>query len=279
MSLSSSLLVLASLLPAQAPASVRIDQDFRGKQLPVDPLELIPKKAIEWVKPEEGGLRVTLTADQAARRTTAVSSKTPLVGDFEITASYEVLSLGKPRVGYGAGVNLTIQPDRNQQKLANVARYWMGDGKDGYVTRAKVTAKQVLIDNPPIPTEARSGRLRLRREGETVYYLVADGFDQPFKEIFKYNYGSDDVGLVRFVAGTGTDPIDLDVRLISLRIGAPDTRTVAVEDGAGAVAPSAAAPRRSLLPLLLLFAGLLVLFVVGLCWALRKRTLEESIDA
>jgi len=267
MSLSGSLLLLAALLPGQQPAGV-IDQDFRSKEAPAAPLKFVPPKAGEWVKAEEEGLRVTLTANEAKGRVVAIASESPLVGDFEITASYEVLSVGQPQIGYGAGVNLTIQPDGAQAKLANVARYWLADGRDGYVARVK---KNGNVNRPPIPTDAKTGRLRLKREGATVSFLVADGFDQPFNEIFKCDYGDDVVGLIRFVAGPGNAPVDLDVRLISLKIEPLGPSTAA--------ATPSIVTRRSLFPLILILSALALLFGGSLWWIWRKRSVRQPIES
>ena len=72
------------------------------------------------VRPDPAGLRITLPADRPQNFAVAVVSKFSLVGDFEVTGSYELLSATQPKEGYGVGVCLWVATDPGRRKFAKV---------------------------------------------------------------------------------------------------------------------------------------------------------------
>ena len=69
---------------------------------------------------------------------------------------------------------------------------------------------------PRLPTTDTTGKLRLVRKGHELTYLVAGG--EQFLELFKTDFGNDDLKLLRFVVQTSDGPSTVTVRLVDLRV-------------------------------------------------------------
>jgi ribosomal protein S27E len=219
MTLTHSLVVLATLLPGQAPAP-DFYHDFRGGR-PLPPnLSLFGLDAEEVVKPEDGGLRITPPVDGKQTFGWGVSTQFTLSGDFEVTGTYELLSVEPPVKGKGGGVGvaLNVLPNADPRKFAKVGRFVRAEDGDVYVA-------QFWNKDPPkdhhwltVPTETLAGQLRLVRKGSTLHYLVADGPGDDFREIAQWEYGTEDLSMVRFIANNNSSPTALDARLVDLKI-------------------------------------------------------------
>jgi hypothetical protein len=272
MSLSGCLITLAGLLAGQPPTELY--QDFRGGKMPQAPLKLVgPTDLNERVRPEEKGLRITLPKDRPKRQAVGIAPDFPLVGDFEITASYEILDADQPTSGFGVGVNLLVATTHNQSdKVAFVARFWLNDGRSGYLSRITFKNPPQINKFPFDPTDVKIGRLRLKREGEMLHYLVSDDLEQDFKEIFQHEFGREDIASVRFVANTGEAPWNVNVRLIDFKV-----RSEGVP--ASDPAPISSPTRRSLLPLLMGMSALLLLLAAVFFWLWSKTRLAKPADA
>lgn len=283
MSLSGSLLLLAALLPDQAPAT-DFAYNFRSGVLPSpDRMALAGVDKTVEVTPEEGGLRIKILGNRTLDGV-GMETKFPLTGDFEITASYEILSAEPPTKGYGVGVNLAIMPADWQHKMATLFRNWTVENGSIFQTRIKLTEPMPLDEYHWEPTETLKGQLRLRREGTSLSYLVNEGLGQPFREINRVEYGTDNIDRVRLVANTGRGPGKLDVRLLDVQMhwgGLPDhdatapVLAVADTDSGAEAAPVDARKSRQLWPLV---AGLLFLLTVSFLtfYLLQKRRVKAA---
>src|SRR5262249_24402999 len=107
-----------------------------------------------------------------------------------------------------------------------------------------------------VPTQARVGQLRLRREGSTLRYLVAEGLGEDFHEIFQQDFGKEDVEIVRFIVNNHNCPVGVDARLVDLKArpsGRP--RALASAGGEGPVGRANALAAARLAGLVLLAAA------------------------
>jgi DNA-directed RNA polymerase subunit RPC12/RpoP len=224
MRFSCSLLVLAAFLPGQAPGTDFV-HDFRGGNMP-SPNRMVLNGVDKMVeaKPEEGGLRIKVLANRG-KAGAGLQTKFSLTGDFEITASYEILSFDKPATGYGVGVYLTISPAAWKNKRATLARCWTPQTGSGFQP-VFILAGPVPINRTGWePSETMKGQLRLRREGDKLFYLINEEVGQPFREILQCDYGTEAVDMVRLVANPGSSPAAVDVRLLDIQMhwgGLPD---------------------------------------------------------
>src|SRR5262249_28486074 len=144
-------------------------QDFRNKRPLSGDFRLGGPDPDNEMKLEDEGLRITLAADRPQNWVAEVHPNVPLIGDFEFTATYELLSAQQPVKGYGVGVNLTIQDKQQRKIFAKVSR----------VNRPNVGSVYFAEHWPPYdartrPSDAKSGQLRLTRVGETLYFLVSE---------------------------------------------------------------------------------------------------------
>ena len=86
--------MLQAALPQTQPSGEEVYQDFRQGRLPLPPLVLLGVDADTRIKAEDGGLRIAVTAKDSPQsaRLGVAWPKANLAGDFEITATYELLS-------------------------------------------------------------------------------------------------------------------------------------------------------------------------------------------
>jgi hypothetical protein len=216
------LLVLV-LLTGRATAS-DFHHDFRGGgALPAE-LALQGPNAEAVVKQEAGGLHITLPTDGKQTKGWGVAVRITLSGDFEITGSYELLSAEPPLNGRTAGVAIGIAPDAKRVKFTKVGRFVRDGGENVYIC-------EFWSKDPPkpwrfelTPTETRSGKLRITRQGSIVRCLVAEGLDAEFQEIFQEDFGEDDLQEIVFIANNNASPTPVEARLLDLTIRSDTSR-------------------------------------------------------
>jgi serine/threonine protein kinase/DNA-directed RNA polymerase subunit RPC12/RpoP len=214
-------LLLQAALPPTPKPPAEIYQDFRSGQPLLPSLRLIGRDSNTVARPEDKGLRITLSPDRNNHDPVGVATSFSLVGDFVITATYELLSASRPSEGYGTGISLSVFTDPQRTKFAKVGRFQRA--KEG-----SVYATEFWISNPPPdkvwhfhsePTEAKSGQLRLVRDGSIMRFLVADGSENKFHQIDERNFGTEDLALVQLeVVDSGSSGNRVDARLVELKI-------------------------------------------------------------
>ena len=182
-------LALACLIVLLAPAANRLDAqapvkpeqrqgkevyyDFRGGMPLPATLGLVGPDAEQVVKPEKDGLRITLPAEGSRSPAWGIRTTFSLSGDFELTATYEFLTVEPPAKGGGSGVSFNLEPTAEQTKFAKLGRL-LRPKEDLYLAEYRT--------KPPTPgtgqltekTATRIGMLRFQRQGTRLRYLVAD---------------------------------------------------------------------------------------------------------
>jgi hypothetical protein len=263
MGLSGSLLLLTAVLPGQ-PSPSDLYQDFRGRQAPAPFLEMIGPNSGQVIHPEEEGLRITLPTNGQQTWGWGVGARCRLAGDFEVTGTYQVLSIERPVRGSGAVIALQVAPDTDRDKWARIGHVVHLNGSTAYQTEVW-TKKQSPQDYKAraVPTQASGGRLRLVRQGTILRCQAAEGAEEDFLDVYEGEFGTDDLTIVRFVANNNSSPTSVDVRLVDLKIHCEGMKRQEV------VAPP---PRRMPRGLFLVLAFFLVLLAVGLWFYLRRRT-------
>ena len=196
-------------------------QDFRGSRSLNSSLKLIGPDVDAVTKQEDLGLRITLPKDRAVNGGVAVMTLFSLVGDFEVTGSYELLHADQPAKGYGVGVSLNLETNEARDKFTKIARAMRV--KDGSVYVTEYWRNNAPRTTRHFRSRLRRGpdRLRLVRVGSKVRFLVADGAGNDFREIKQQEFGTDDIADVRFVvADSGSPGNAVDARLVDLKIRA-----------------------------------------------------------
>lgn len=257
-------------------------QDFRG-QPPQPPEFRVEGPDLDAVtKAEEAGFRITLPKKRKAHRPVEIASTFVVMGDFEITGTYELLAADMPTDGYGVGVCLNVATTRDLHKFLKVSRvlrptasvfmaeYWT-KGADDW-------------QGPQVPTEARSGQLRLVREGSRARCQASAGPGQEFMTILeKEAFGTEDMVYLRFQVTDGNKPgYAVDARLIDLRVrhgraGQPHVAEP-VTPPPSAPPQVASSPRSSPLRALLLVGilSIILLTAFALAWFINLRRRDSS---
>ncbi len=256
------LLVLTALLPGQQPG-VDFYHDFRGgKPLPTQ-LSLMGPAPEDHIKPEAEGLRIRPPQNGQQTMGWGVLTTFPLSGDFEVTGRFEILTIDPPTTQGGAGVALNLLHDGQRSKFAKVGRFRFLTGGEAFV--AECWGK--LLPAPPVwedfPTRAKSGRLRLAREGSMLRFLVAEGEEADFQKIWELEFGAEDVESARFIVNNNKSPTALDVRLIDFQVRTGNPAAVPL--------PAVTAKAGPAVLLLVLVGLMLVLVLIGLAVWLRQR--------
>src|SRR5438477_8629467 len=91
------LIGLAVPSAARGQPPINLYQDFRGQNPLQAGFAFVGEEADKFTERESGGYHVNLPANRKARgvlRGVGVATNVPVAGDFEITATYELLSAG-----------------------------------------------------------------------------------------------------------------------------------------------------------------------------------------
>jgi len=215
-------MAMPAFVLAQPPAGNHYYQDFRKKAELIDELKHFGADMDDVSKKEDAGLRVTLTAKREWKGAVGIQTTIPLTADFEITAGYEIIAMERPPLGSpGVGVAINIANEPDMQNFGKLGRFMLF--KYGSVHLAESWHRDLPKDNPlrvwkTEPTEAKSGRIRLKRESDIVHYLSADGLDQEFRELDSREFNERDIKLVRLLVTNNNSPALIDARLVDLRI-------------------------------------------------------------
>ena len=188
----------------------RFAQDFQS-QLSPQAIELIGGEApSRFCRLDSGGLRCTIPTGSTDVTFCGASVKFVVKGDFEITGAYKILRLPQPNKGHGAGAKISIMDYREEK--ASLQRLCLGDGRQVYSAhRAEMKDGSYEHDSEIVPTDATSGRLRLKRSGTTIQYLVAEGDGGEFRELRKAEFTDGDLVRVYFAAQTGEAATGVDI--------------------------------------------------------------------
>lgn len=243
------------LLPAMAfpqgegPAlKAKFYEDFRKGDPKNAALRPIRDSNFVW---ENGGARVLIPAGQGKIPTTGVSAAFQIKGDFEITASYEILKAEKPTDGYGVGVSMfvAINPDNDGKLAVSLSRRLMPKGNQQFL------AHRMKPDGEPKdlyrtrPAKANTGKLRVKRVGSRVSFYVADG-DADFVPIYvdakakklDTDWGGDEIRYFQIGGDAGDSEAALDLRILDLTVHAEELPGLSASTPAKPAPPTVAPP-------------------------------------
>ena len=195
-------------------------QDFRQQQELLPGLTLFGPDPTEVARFEKEGLRITFPPKRENPDRVGVQLKDRIKGDFEITATYEILKGTQPTEGSGVGVELFVAtgtPIKEELGVFRVARVNEGE--------VHMTARTTMDEGKPryhapqhFPSDCKSGRLKITRVGSEATLWAAEGDSKVFLELGREELGPEDVTLVRLNAYPGHRQNELDVRIKDLRV-------------------------------------------------------------
>jgi predicted RNA-binding Zn-ribbon protein involved in translation (DUF1610 family) len=198
---------------------------------------------------ETGGARVLIPAGQGKIPTTGVSAAFQIKGDFEITASYEILKAEKPTDGYGVGVSMfvAINPDNDGKLAVSLSRRLMPKGNQQFLAhRMKPDAKDLFRTRP---AKGNTGKLRVKRVGAMLSCFVADG-DADFVPIYvdgkakkmDFDFGADEIRYFQIGGDAGDSEAALDLRILDLTVHAEELPGLSASTPAKPGPPTPAPP-------------------------------------
>ena len=146
-----------------------LSQNFRDGQPPAEFWNAFGEDGL--LQPAPGGMRMTFQADRASLAPAGLSTRCDFSGDFEVSMSYQMLSVQNPTKGYGSGVNIWLQFKSNKNHIAKIAHYHRP--RDGNVFFLDFRVGEVEESNVEmIPTSESEGRIALKREGSNLVFLA-----------------------------------------------------------------------------------------------------------
>jgi len=182
--------------------------DFRQKQFDhsaLAPFGYNTLYGLRLLKPELGGLRITIPNHQGhTKPSMGFLPLRKIHGDFEIAASYELLSVEHPKTGAGAGAGLYILAEGTLH-AASFRRCVSQDGDDVFFVHVSTRNKKGKRrpQYKYFPAKTKSGKLCLNRTGSTLQFFAVEGDGDERRKLHEVEFGASTIGLVR--VGTTTD--------------------------------------------------------------------------
>jgi serine/threonine protein kinase len=272
--------------PPSGPGLREFYQDFRGSKAVNSQLRLWSADDLNAItRFEAEGLRVTMPAGRPVTWPVEVRTSFAISGDFEVTASYELLSAARPTKGYGVGVTLNIADHGDRNKFAKMSRSVLPKKGSVFHSQFWVNSPRHADQERTKPTLSRIGQLRLLRKGTVLQGLAADGLEGNFEEILTIKqFGTENMNSVLLgVMDSGGPGFAVDARLLDFRVRASNFVPKPDATSQGIDFPTTSEPERKSGPKSWLAAlGIMVLLsfaILVVCLLVRRRRAVDSLQS
>jgi Protein of unknown function (DUF1583) len=198
---------------------------FRGSRWDEKMFRPTGPNTLRALQVDSGGLRITLGSSRTNSVPVGLCTRFGVRGDFEISMTFEILRIDKPPRGNGAGASIWVSMASSTRDAAGVARLVRPGGEQAFTTfwaKTPVGQKREYYGGKSLSAQTQSGKLRLVRKGAELTFLIAQSPTSAFQELYKSDWGTDDLDIVRFAAEDGGSPALVDVRIKDVRIRADD---------------------------------------------------------
>jgi beta-lactamase regulating signal transducer with metallopeptidase domain len=206
--------------------------DFRDGHFDRD--HLLPVGSLStysWtlLKPEPRGLRITIPWHQGKEKPTlGIAPTLKIHGDFQITATYELVAADTPEVFLPVGGQIYVMAEKTLNG-ASILRGVMPEGKQVYCLYWALRDETGRKSRSEIAlAETRRGRLRFVRTGESLLFLVAEDDDEEFKELKKVKFGREPIGLFRAESITNGTPCTAETLWSDIDISAEKLEAIEI---------------------------------------------------
>jgi hypothetical protein len=98
---------------------------------------------------------------------------------------------------------LLVKPPGSWDKFASAGRFRRVDQSVYSMVHSWKVGNDPKVDAGTMPTGSSTGRFRLIRTGPTLLFQVAEGESPAFREIFRTNFGNQDLEFIRLAATPG----------------------------------------------------------------------------
>jgi serine/threonine protein kinase len=223
----------------EQPLSLFFHQDFRSGTDLDAPFVTFGPDADSYCRAETGGYRITLPAGRRKSDPVGIVLPGPVQGDFEITTTYEIVHIDRPRGDFGVGFELYVMTATDTKEALGCYRLLRNQNGEVVACTRMTTenGKRAYKPRKFAPATSRSGRLRLTRKGTEATFSAADGPAEEFQEVGRYDLGSEDLKIVRLGAITGSTLAGSDVRILDLTVRAGSPAGADVQHSFNANAP------------------------------------------
>lgn len=177
----------------------------------------------ESVFQEVEGYRFWLPAGVPGTAQTGVYSYFALAGDFEVSCAYELLNLQPPKTGYGSSIGLAvdIEGDGGWGEILRSVKVSDGHGYSFQsVLKGRKGEKQEKAGF--VGTNAKGGRIGLRRVKQELIFLTADDPAGPLQEMERLPFTDKTIRAVRFFADPGGSATAIDGRVRDFKVQAEE---------------------------------------------------------
>jgi LPXTG-motif cell wall-anchored protein len=213
---------LLYLAPAVGAADLKAELDCAGDNRRLDThfgrYGYLPRKSVFTEPP---GVRFQLPASKGVDQT-GLYSYFALGGDFEITASYELIWLPAAKAGYGVSCGIAVDTGGPGGSVS-LARGYVSEKGSGYVvSRGQPAGKGIKYETQHYPAQGKAGRLALRREKSELICLIANSWNGDLEELCRVPFTAATVRKVRLFADPGGSSAAMDVRLGHVKLRAEE---------------------------------------------------------
>lgn len=200
-------------------------QDLRSPKFPPPAVLEIANEEGEQksVRRDPEGVRIRINGSESGFPPYGITPRFRVCGDFEITVSFEIVTLNKPILGYGASVSIWVMVDAPTVDAVTMARSnrpWDGNVWVADKGWWDVGEKKYHHNNHSFPTQCAAGKLRLVRIGSNVHFLAAEGDTSEFQELHQVDYKIDELTQIHLGVDTGGDKGPAEILLTDIRIRA-----------------------------------------------------------
>jgi hypothetical protein len=226
------------------------------------------------VRFEPDGLRLSLPRGYPGLRPgTGLTFPVAAQGDFEVTATYDILQEPEPAAAGAQTTRFTLDAVMEGPGATTVATLSrnvnaaMGTRFFAWMRVWDEAADKDRMRNKWFPAKTKTGRLRMTRTGSDLSYHASEGPDGDFFLITRFPFVTEDLKAVRLVGATGDPGVALEVRATDLRL-----RAESLPGKPGLPEPAAGAGRKGWLAAGILVGLALVGSSVLVVWLLVRRS-------
>jgi len=167
--------VVLGVIAGQA-AAEQLEINLTGKGNPESLIKFVGPNVQSATELTDDGLVIRLPVDAPGRPQVGVETRFWVSGNFEITGEYEIVKTEEPSKGYGLGLILRIIKDSRPGQRGFISRFLHPRHGSVYSTNIATSAQEGMKNSEQYyPTNAMSGQLKLKREGATLSFRVAEG--------------------------------------------------------------------------------------------------------
>lgn len=177
----------------------------------------------KWIQHDGASLRFRIPAVKDVPQL-GLYTYFAMAGDFEVSVSYEIVSLPTPQSGFGSEIGVAVDAETAKLSIA-LTRALKTDGGSGLkVTRSKPTSggEPVFKEAAFQPTKAKRGSLILKREKAELVCLASEKADEEPAEVGRFPFTDTTVRKIRLFADPGGAPNAIDARLFDFKARAEE---------------------------------------------------------